>query len=78
MGKIFGISNNPVSTIESAIGLKPIKIEYPGGIKPIKIVDKNDNMDNFVSKKITNNSNPIVKMRNGFGKLMDHFSHKKD
>lgn len=78
MGKIFGISNNPVSTIESAIGLNPIKIEPSVVIMPVKIGYKHDNVDKFVSKKKTNCSNPFIKMRNGFGKLMAHFSHKKD
>ena len=75
MGKIFGISDNPVSIIESAIGLRPIKIKNYS--KPVKIYDKADNVDKFVGKKKSNSSNPIIKMRNGFGKLMAHFSHKE-
>lgn len=72
MGKIFGISDLPVSTIESAlegIHYKPAerfamnaKITYP------------EATDTFVSKDRKENfSNPIIKMRNGFGKLMAHF-----
>ena len=78
MGRIFGISDNPVSTIESALGLRPIKIKNSSVIKPIKVYDKDNNVDKFVSKERLNSSNPFVKMRNGFGKLMAHFSHKNN
>ncbi len=71
MGKIFGISDLPVSTIESAlegIQYKPIKriattvkTEYPQSV------------DTFVKKEKKEIANPIIKMRNGFGKLMAHF-----
>lgn len=73
MGKFFGISDNPVSTIESA--LKPLRLEAPKYtiIKPSKMLTE----DKFVSNQKSHVSNPIVKMRNGFGKLMSHFSHPK-
>lgn len=75
MGKIFGISNLPVSTIESALDGRYYK--------PIKRVAKSvntgfsDSVDTFVSKDKKEISNPIIKMRNGFGKLMSHFSKPK-
>ena len=72
MGKIFGISDNPVSTIDKA--LKTAKLEVPNSVKYGKPVVKNYNhTDSFVSKEKQNTSNPFVKMRNGFGKLMAHF-----
>ena len=75
MGKIFGISDNPVSTIDKA--LKTAKLEVPESLKYGKPVAKNYNhTDSFVSKEKQNTSNPFVKMRNGFGKLMSHFSKK--
>ncbi len=75
MGKIFGISDNPVSTIESAIGMKPIKIS--SSVEHVVSFDKNNNVDKFISKEAKNKkSNPFIKMKNGFGKLMKHFSHK--
>lgn len=74
MGKIFGISNLPVSTIESTI--KPVSDEIPK-VYP-KIVKKVTNQsDKFVSINKTPEPNAFVKMRNGFGKLMSHFSHPK-
>lgn len=74
MGKIFGISNNPVSTIETA--LKPLRIEAPK-IYP-KTLPKNENkVDKFVSVEKIPDSNAFVKMRNGIGRLMSHFSQAK-
>lgn len=70
MGKIFGISDLPVSTIESAlegIHYKPIKRV------PTPIQKSNPPIDTFVAKERKEVSNPIIKMRNGFGKLMAHF-----
>ena len=76
MGKIFGISNNPVSTIESAIGLKKIEIQYPKF--PDRIVNVPKNLkDSFVSCECQKQANAFVKMRNGFGKLMPDFRYKK-
>lgn len=74
MGKIFGISDNPVSTIGSAI--KPLRIDVPKFY--CVELPKNTNMcDKFVAKEKKHVSNPFIKMRNGFGKLMAHFSHPK-
>lgn len=74
MGKIFGISNNPVSTIESA--LKPLRV-HPPKLSCTELPKASNDVDKFVSKEKVNSSNPIIKMRNGFGKLMAHFSHPK-
>lgn len=73
MGKIFGISDNPVSTIHSALNgtqFEPITHYY---IRKVQFPDVK--VDTFVSKEAKPVSNPFVKMRNGFGKLMAHFQH---
>ena len=73
MGKIFGISDNPVSTLDKTISIG-------GGIvlpKPKETYAKSrlkSKADQFISKKADNKSNAFLKMRNGFGKLMSHFS----
>mgnify|MGYP001624302243 FL=1 len=73
MGKIFGISDNPVSTIEKA--LRPLTIEKPK--QNVQLVNNHTtNADKFVSKEKQSVSNPVIKMRNGIGKLMSHFSRK--
>lgn len=75
MGKIFGISDLPVSTIESALEGRVYK--------PVKRVARavkagfSESVDTFVSKNKKEVSNPIIKMRNGIGKLMSHFSKSK-
>jgi len=68
MGKIFGISDNPVSTISSS--LTPVSLEAPKLYE--KVLPKNYNI-----KEKPHNANPIIAMRNGIGKLMSHFSHPK-
>ena len=71
MGKIFGISDNPVSTIESA--LRPLtykKVKDYG--KPVNTFTTQ--ADKFVSKEKRSNPNAFIKMRNGIGRLMSHFS----
>ncbi len=75
MGKIFGICDNPVSTIGSA--LTSLKIEAPK-IYATKVSKNLDTADKFVSKTKQPESNAFIKMRNGFGKLMAHFSHAAD
>ena len=72
MGKIFGISNNPVSTIESA--LKTMRVEPPK-VEPKTII--RNPADKFVPVEKQKESNAFVKMRNGIGRLMSHFSHPK-
>lgn len=73
MGKIFGISNNPVSTIESA--LRPLVLKGPK--EQVKVIKPYTTSDKFVSKEKINNSNAFIKMRNGIGRLMSHFSKSK-
>ena len=73
MGKIFGISDNPVSTIWSALN----PVNYEKKEQPVTIIDRPVNKaDTFVSTQKRSNSNSFIKMRNGFGKLMSHFSKK--
>lgn len=74
MGKIFGISDNPVSTIGSVI--KPFRLEAPK-ISCVELPKNANTCDKFVAKERKHVSNPFIKMRNGFGKLMAHFSHPK-
>ena len=71
MNKIFYISKLPVSTIASAI--EPMRTSAP----EVKYINNKNNLitrDKFVSKTKKSESNPFIKMRNGFGKLMKHFS----
>lgn len=71
MGKIFGISDNPVSTIESA--LRPLT--YKKVTQNLTIINKFETQaDKFVSKNRPDKSNAFIKMRNGIGRLMSHFS----
>ena len=71
MGKIFGICDNPVSTIESA--LRPVTLKKLQ--QPVKLINTHTtNVDKFVSKEKPAVSNAFVKMRNGIGRLMSHFS----
>ena len=81
MGSIFGISDLPVSTITTAVQIgggmdvpEPAKLhEVPNGVKPV--LERTPSSDKFISKpKVHHCSNAIIKMRNGFGKLMKHFS----
>ena len=74
MGKIFGISDNPVSTIDKA--LKPLIYEKP--VESVRILPKTQNTaDKFISSEKPHTSNPFIKMRNGIGRLMAHFSKKQ-
>ena len=81
MGSIFGIADLPVSTITTAVQIgggmdvpQPAEFkDVPNGVKPV--LERMPDNDKFVSKpKVHHYSNPIIKMRNGFGKLMKHFS----
>ena len=71
--KIFNISSNPVSTIESA--LRPVEVPKPI-VKEIKMTYYNVDKSTPVVNR-ANGSNYFIKMRNGIGKLMKHFSHPK-
>ena len=72
MGKIFGISNLPISTLDSTL-------KYSNEIKSPNLKVINTIKNKNINAKKTNNtqtSNFFIKMRNGFGKLMSHFSKK--
>ena len=67
MGRIFGISDNPVSTIESGLrGQHSVEPPFPREI----VKSKNIPADKFVKsgKKVA--SNPVIKMRNLVRKML--------
>lgn len=75
MGRIFKfLGHTPVS-----FDIVPKQIEVPKpvvkNITPVKSVLTEDK---FVSTKKQVENNPFIKMRNGFGKLMAHFSKVND
>lgn len=81
MGKIFGISDLPVSTIMTPFEMtevpKPKYNRIVNGIPEHNAGrDFISTVDSFVSQSASAKSNPFVKMRNGIGKLMKHFSKK--
>ena len=80
MGKIFGIADLPASTIMSPF--EPL-VEFKNAAEKdyeaaVRAQSKNlkNQRDAFISKTTTPKPNAFVKMRNGFGKLMKHFSGK--
>ena len=80
MGKIFGIADLPVSTIMTPFEpivefQKPFEDEFNYAAKTYSR-NFEQKADTFVSKKPKVKSNPVIAMRNGFGKLMKHFSKK--
>ena len=80
MGKIFGISDLPVSTImtpfEPIVKFEnPTEIDYQTALKSQTKKFENQ-ADTFISKTSKSKSNPFIKMRNGVGRLMKHFSGK--
>lgn len=77
MGKIFPwLSNLPVSTIESALkgmhSVEPPPV-YVQRVKPVQ-----NQTIVTLSKVPVKKSNAFLKMRNGIGKLMSHFSKSKN
>ena len=68
MGRIFGISDNPVTTIESSLR---ILNEVPK--PPVRIIKRTNVPDQFVPSSRKAQLNPFIKMRNGIGRLMKHF-----
>ena len=74
MGKIFGISDLPVSTIMTPF--EHLTIEAPVGSRVFEktVEGKVDNKFLNLRKKT---SNPILRMRYGIGRLMKHFSKPK-
>ena len=76
MGKIFGIADLPISTImtpfESVIEFKnPAKL-----IKKEKVSKIEASRDIFLPENNDIRLNSFIRMRNGIGKLMKHFSKK--
>ena len=67
MGKIFGISDLPVSTIMSPFEHVKFKKQYP-----TKILSSQNQADRFIS---SNNKNSVS--TNGIGKLIAHFGKIK-
>lgn len=79
MSSIFGISDLPVSTITSSVqiggGMDVPQPMFREVVVSRRELERIPHSDKFVPKpKIVTNSNPIINMRNGFGKLMKHFS----
>lgn len=78
MGRIFGISDLPVSTIMTPF--EPIEVPKLNN-KTVnsthRATKKLVSSDKFISKSRNSKSNAFIKMRNGFGKLMKHFSKVK-
>lgn len=80
MGKIFGISDLPVSTIMTPF--EPISIPQSLMSKEANIAAKTAKeleitQDRFMPKALTKARSPkFLDMRNGIGKLMKHFSKK--
>ena len=77
MGKIFGISDLPVSTIMTPFE-PSFEFKNPNQTSEKTLSTKfATEVDTFVSQKGAKiKSNPFISMRNGFGKLMKHFSKK--
>ena len=80
MGKIFGISDLPVSTIMTPF--EPIVVPSDPALRYIEIATKTAKKmaiteDRFIPKELTRARSPkFIDMKNGFGKLMKHFSGK--
>ena len=80
MGKIFGIADLPVSTIMTPF--EPIVIPPDPTLKSFETATKIAKEmqipeDRFCPKELTKAKTPkFLSMRNGFGKLMKHFSKK--
>ncbi len=82
MGVLFGISDLPVSTIATAVqiggGMDVPAPELTSNSGSVTELERSPRVDKFVSKECkVHCSNPFIKMRNGFGKLMSHFSKVK-
>ena len=74
MGKIFGISDLPVSTIMTPF--EPI-VEFKNPNAGTKKTSKIEpSKDVFLPENVRVESNPFIRMGNGFGKLMKHFQRK--
>ena len=75
MGRIFKfLGNTPVS-----FDIVPRQVEVPKPVvKDLIPTQSVLSEDKFVSTKVQPKSNAFVKMRNGIGKLMSHFSKAND
>ena len=69
MGKIFGISDNPVSTIESALRGQH-SVEPPFTREIIK--NKEFPADKFIKSGKKNLTNTMIKMRSLVRKMLSH------
>ena len=80
MGNIFGISDLPVSTIMTPF--EPIIVPRDPALREIELATKKAKeleitQDRFIPKALTRARVPkFLDMRNGIGKLMQHFSKK--
>ena len=74
MGKIFGISDLPVSTIMTPF--EPIVIK-PRVVKTFEKVYDGKVDNKFLTQNINPVSNPVIKKRYGIGKLLKHSSKTK-
>jgi hypothetical protein len=76
MGKIFGISDLPVSTIESALRTQTT-VPKPIVRNVFPRQNTTDYFERVKAVKKAENSKSFLKMRNGIGRLMSHFSKAK-
>lgn len=75
MGKIFGISDLPVSTIMTPF--EPISVPQPPKNEVKPLYDNSQKPDVFVSKELpAKKTKSFLNMRNGIGRLMKSFSKK--
>ncbi|MBR6099316.1 hypothetical protein IKP85_06175 [bacterium] len=80
--KIFGIADLPVGTIGDVV-----QINSNGQVPPPQLAEaspfeagEKPSMPKALTKdtySVPKKSNPFVRMRNGIGRLMKHFSHPK-
>ena len=73
MGKIFGISDLPVSTIMTPFEPVDISPKMSEIIQPTQFIQE---ADEFVPKTSKAKTKSFIRMRNGWGKLMKSFSKK--
>jgi hypothetical protein len=76
MCSIFGISDLPVATITTAVQIGGgMDVPAPADTTSKSKLERIPDTDKFISKQNKSHiSNPVIKMRNGFGKLLKHFS----
>ena len=79
MGKIFGISDLPVSTIMSVF--EPVEVPKPQESRGLetamqKAKKVGEQLDTVVLPRTAKKTKSVIGMRFGFGKLMKHFSKR--